>query len=172
MCGTLTVLWPGSRQRSAGMTYSASMRSAICRAKRAAEQATLARERIEQRVNRATAERENYLTENGPELLAELRPDCDQVVADMRAAAEALILADRRWRELSTVVAGHLRAMKLVPHQNSVGTHGFESVITDMRRALQHDIASPAPHLHTQRAAHDEHSRVAELRREREQAAA
>ena len=146
--------------------------AALDQAKQNAEQATLAREGIEQRVNRAAAERESYLGENAPALLAELEPDCTAVVADLRAAAEALILADKRWRQLSAVVAGHLRAQRLVPHENAAGEHGLEPVILDLRRALQGDINSPAPHLYAQRAAHDEQSRVTELRRERERAVA
>jgi hypothetical protein len=137
-------------------------------AKQNAEAATLAREGIEQRVNRATHERENYLAENGRELLAELQPDCQQAVDDLRLHAEALLAADKQWRALSAVVGSHLRAQRLVPHMNAPGEHGLESVVLDLKRALQNQITSPAPHMSAQRAAHTEQARVTNLRRERE----
>ena len=136
-------------------------------AKHAAEQATLAREGLEQRVNRAGAERETYLAANGQALLAELEPDCDEVVRDLCAHAEALLLADKRWRQLSAAVSGHLRAQRLIPHANAPGEHGLEPVIADLKRALQHDIASPSPHMSARDAADTERERVAHMLRAR-----
>lgn len=141
--------------------------SALARAKADAEQTVLGREGVERRVKRAALERETFLSGNGEALLAELEPDCARAVEDLRAAAEALVRADRRWRELSTVVAGHLRAMNLVPHENAPGQHGLEGVVKDVRRALAHEVASPAPTWHRRDAARAEGEAVARLRRER-----
>jgi hypothetical protein len=135
--------------------------------KHAYEQATLAREGLEQRVRRADDERANYLTENSPALLSELRPECEQVVADMRAHAEALLLADKRWRQLSAVVAGHLRAQNLTPHTNAPGVHGLEPVLSDLKRALQRDIVDPGPHWVQSHAARAERENVASMRRDK-----
>ncbi len=146
--------------------------AALDQAKAAAEAAVLAREGLEQRVARATAGRENYLSQNGQALLAELAPDCEQATADLRARAEALLGADKRWRELSATVAALLRAQRLIPHQNAGGQHGLEDAIRTLKRALQSEVISPAPHMTAANAARIERETVSNLRREREEAAA
>jgi hypothetical protein len=115
-------------------------------AKHDAEEAALRLEGIGQRVRRAAAARELYLEQNGERLLAELAPDCAQVVQDMRAHAEELLADHGRWSNLSSQVAGYLRAMNLNPAENSRGEHELATVVRDLKRALAGEIATPAPH--------------------------
>jgi hypothetical protein len=123
---------------------------------------------VEVRVRRAERERALYREENAEALIAELLDDCDSAVADLRNAAEALLAADKSWRSTSGVVAGHLRDAKLLPHENSNGTHGLEDVVRGLKRALPAGITSPSPHWTRRDATRTEEEAKAILRRERE----
>jgi hypothetical protein len=137
------------------------------RAKGEVEQAQLALEGVGQRVRRATADRDRFLEENGARLLDEIGPDCDRVVIDMRLRAEALLEADREWSRLSQTVATYLRGMNLSPAENSRGEHELAQLVKDVRRALQHRISSPSPHMATLDAAMADEERKKELREQR-----
>jgi hypothetical protein len=142
--------------------------SALAQSKRDAEQATLHREGVERRVRRAADERERFLEEHAEDLLAEMQPDFEQAAEALRTHAEALLAADRRWRELSALVSAYLRAQRLDPSANSFAEHGLEDTLRSFRRALQHEVASPGPHLlqaHAASAAQREHT--ASVRRAR-----
>jgi hypothetical protein len=84
----------------------------------------------------------------------------------------AVDLLDLAGRELSALVGSHLRAQRLIPHENAGGEHGLEDAIRTVKRALQGEIVSPAPHMFARDAARIERENVSILRREREAAAA
>jgi hypothetical protein len=143
---------------------------ALEEAKRIAEQRGLAVQGVEARVRRAEAARADYHSEVARDLLAELRPDFATATADLRKAASALLDADRRWRELSAVVASHLRALKLEPARNSPGSHGLEPIVRDVKRSMSSELVSPAPHFIQATVAEHEQVTAKNLRRERETA--
>ena len=146
--------------------------SELAQAKQSAETAGLAKQGVEARVRRATVERDQFLTASAEQLIHEMEPDCAQAVEDLRAAAEALIAADRAWRALSATIAKYLTASHLVPHENAPGQHGLEGLVKDARRALAHATASPSPNWSQRNAARAERENVANLRRERGEVAA
>lgn len=115
-------------------------------AKREAERAQLGYEGMGLRVQRADADRGRFIEEHGERLLAELEPQCQQVAADLRAHAEALLATHQRWNDLSRTVSAYLRGLNINAAQNAHGTHQLEPVVRDLRRVLTGDIDSPAPH--------------------------
>jgi hypothetical protein len=119
-------------------------------AKQDAEQAALAREGIGQRVRRAIADRDACLEGHADDLLTELQPACTDVVAQMRTVAEQLLATDAEWRTLQQQVSRFLLAGHRQPAHASPAQHELTTVVRDLKRALGHDLTSPAPYDQTQ----------------------
>jgi hypothetical protein len=96
-----------------------------------------------------------------------MQPDFEQAAEALRTHAEALLAADRRWRELSALVSAYLRAQRVDPSANSPAEHGIEDTLRSFRRALQHEVTSPGPHLLQAHAASAAHENTASVRRAR-----
>lgn len=144
----------------------ASATKRLDQAKHDAEQAALAREGIAQRVQRATADRDLFIAGNGERLLAELRPECEQVADDLREHSERLLAAHARWGQLSAKVSGYLLAMNMSPADNAPGEHELTAVVRDLKRALANEIRTPSPHWSKRDADADEQATRIQLREE------
>ena len=115
------------------------------KAKAAVEEKGLAREGVSRRVARATADRDRFVEENALALLEELRPQAEQVTADMLAAAEALIAADAAWSGLQARVGQLLIAAHRSPRDDAPGDHELTGLVRELRR-MSGEVRSPMPH--------------------------
>lgn len=148
---------------------------ALAVARAAAEQALVQAEGQELRSRRAEEAVKSFEATYARELIGELEPAAQKVVARLESSAAELVAAAQEWSAVSTRVTELLRSVPNArPAQDAPGSHALEAIARDLRKAFQAglDIESPLPHWHyTQHVEAEAASRRA-IRQEREGAAA